>query len=120
MALTSKEIIELRAPELAIDPSIDDLILEAENETGQVFGDLRPKAVALLVLHWLALKVRSASGVTTGTVQSEREGDLSISYSNSSNSNIRDSYLAQTLWGIELYNLKQSTIIPFQNRIFNA
>ena len=120
--MSAKTIIELRSSTLVLDPSVDDLIIEAEKETGPVYGDLYDKAVALLVLHWLELKHRSGDGAgggtTTGMITQEKEGDLSRSYGtgSSSGSSGYDQYLSQTTWGIELLDLKRSTIFAYGNR----
>lgn len=109
--MSALDIITLRAPDFAADPNIDDFIAEAEKETGTVYGDLRDKAVALLVMHWLEMRDR---GGTSGMIKSEREGDLSRSYGLSGQTT--DDYLSQTAWGLELLDLRRATIFRYGNR----
>lgn len=117
---TPQEYLTARAPaSFTSDPNLDSLIAQAEAETADnVFptADIRNKAVALLVCHWLALKLRGDSSVS-GNVKSEKEGDLSRSYGESSIDNL-DPFLSQTSWGVELYNLQRSNIIQIKSRFF--
>jgi hypothetical protein len=114
------EYIQIRAPSFALNPNISALIAHAELETGCGYGseDLRNKAVALLVCHWLALQARDAGDTgVTGNIVSEKEGDLSRSFSDVSLST-NNSYLSQTSWGMELIQLQNSRImLPYTRAI---
>jgi len=118
MATTAKEYIELRSSLLASDPDIDEMISEADKETGQGYGDARYKAVALLSMHWLELKKRSDSSgsetTQTGVVKSKKEGDLAVSYD--SGGKFADEFYSQTPWGIELMELNKKTFFRYGNQ----
>ncbi|HEU4402344.1 MAG TPA: DUF4054 domain-containing protein [Candidatus Polarisedimenticolia bacterium] len=113
---TPADLITLRAPALAAANSdrIPDLIVEAEALTGPVFGAHRPLAVALLVLHWLALEARGDAGAP-GPINSEKEGDLARSYGSSGDDGEGD--LGSTRWGLELKRLRNATIFAARNRL---
>jgi hypothetical protein len=79
-----KSIIEVRAPQWATDPRIDDLIVLADLQTGSCFGDKYSYAVALRVMHGIAVEDQNGgSGDGTdsgsgqaGSVTSLKEGEL--------------------------------------------
>lgn len=115
---TPIQYIEVRAPLYAAESNINDYIAQAELEVGNYYcgnEDFRNKAVALLTCHWKTLDKRSEDGTATGSLISEKEGDLSRKYSDISN-NVSDEYLAQTAWGIELIALQKQTMVLPRNR----
>ena len=117
---TPLQIITLRAPDFATEPNIDDLTAQAGLEVSDTcFGDLKNKAIALIVMHWIALSKRDPEGTTTGSIKSEKEGDLARSYG-SSGSTTGDPYYSQTAWGLEYLRLLSQSIIGPRNRFINA
>ena len=115
--MDASEIITLRAPAIATAESarIPDLITLATEQTGPVYDVHIQLAIALLVLHWLALEARGAAG-SPGPINSEREGDLARSYG-SLGAGARGGDLAQTSWGVELQRLRDSVIFSARNRM---
>lgn len=113
---TPSQIITLRAPDLAAAQAarIPDLIVEAEAQTGPVFGNHRNTAVAYLVLHWLALEARGTAAAP-GAITGEREGDLSRSYVVGAARDVTD--LRSTTWGSQLLRLRDATIFAARNRL---
>jgi len=115
--MTAKQIIQLRAPTFYAYAAIDTWIALAEAQVGTGGNpDLRSMEVALLVCHWLALDLRNTMG-TAGVVTSESEGSLSRSYSVNSSGDAASAYFSQTTWGVELLNLRASTICLPTNRM---
>lgn len=123
MALTATQIITIRAPQFAADTRINDMItLAAQMTSPSAFGTNYQLALALRVMHWLALEVRnggstgnSGSG-TGGALTSEREGQLGRSYSVSSQWADKYSDLTGTQYGLELIGLIRGTILGPRNR----
>ncbi len=104
-----KAVIAARSPTTTLDARVDTLVVLA---TGQldatVFGTLYAYALALLVLHWLALDERGKGGAS-GPVTSEKEDTLARSYGGGTDVG----YLKSTHWGSELLGLmKRKTFIP--------
>ncbi len=115
--MTPIEILILRAPCYKETAQVVGLIELAEAETGPAaYGDLRPTAVALLTLHWLALQERGKTGAS-GVITSETEGDLSRSYATPT-AEVSD--LSATIWGQELERLGKKTTVSFINRRYGA
>lgn len=112
--MTALEYLTLRAPYYTANTRVPPLLILAEGFTGCLIGDRKEMAKALQVLHWLTISDRSSGGENSsagvGSVQSEKEGDLSISYAspmdNASFSGSSD--LSQTPWGVELEALLRS------------
>lgn len=121
---TAQEIIEVKAPQFASDPRLQDLISLSEAQTGTIFGKNYNLAVALRVCHWLALEQRNGgdSGVSdsgsgiSGFISSEKEGDLSRSYKTQISENSHFYDLSTTTYGVELYRLIKGTMISVRNR----
>lgn len=112
---TPLEYMQLRAPAFAALPEIATWLDYAEQETGDSYCSDDPhrnKAIFLLAAHQIALNQRNEDGggsAPSGSIKSEKEGDLARSYGVESNdSNQIDPYLAQTSWGVELWNLQRS------------
>jgi len=115
--MTPIQILLARAPCYQESARITSLIEIAETEIGaDAYGDLRPNAVALLTLHWLALHERGKSAAA-GAISSESEGDLSRSYASPSET-LSD--LSSTMWGQELESLGKKTTVAFINRRYGA
>jgi len=107
-------IIETRNPNVTVDARITDLItLATQDISSSVFGSKTNDAIALLVLHWLALETRSG-GFAPGAIKSEKEGDLSRSYGIGSSKTLDD--LDSTSWGLQLKRLRNALIISVRNR----
>lgn len=117
--MTPQQIITIRALAFASDSRLDDMVTMAGEQTGTVFGDQRNTAIALLVMHWLALEQISSSG-QSGMIISEKEGDLSRSYGFTSNVKIGDADLGQTRWGIELLRMRKSNIFGPRDRTMDT
>lgn len=123
---TPQAVIAIRWPNFpVVDPRLTALIDLASNEMGAAYGKNRPLAIALLVMHWEALTSRSSDdssiGNETGSIRSEKEGDLSRSYgstsSTSSSSSYDDMYLSQTSWGLEIIRLRRKSFMMPRNRM---
>ncbi len=112
--MTPIQILLLRAPCYTESARIHGLIALAEIEIGPTSydTDLRPTAVALLTLHWLALSDRGRTGAG-GAIISETEGDLSRSYAAPP---AGASNLSSSTWGQELESLGKKTTVAFINR----
>jgi hypothetical protein len=88
------------------------LLALAESKTSTNYGANRNEAVALLVLHWLALKERGVNAAA-GPIVSESEGDLSVTYAQpaQSPSGTAGDDLSSTSWGTELLRLRKGSFI---------
>lgn len=121
---TALSYIAMRNAEAAANPAVSQYITEADKRISETaFGDIRYQLVALLVLHQMALDKRSQdSGGTapSGQVSSEKAGDVARSYSGGfflgTSQSDMDPYLAQTSYGVELFNLQRSHIPLFYCR----
>lgn len=113
--MTPQQIVELRAPTYVGNTRVPSLIIEATAQTGAVFGALQSTAIALLVLHWLAMETRGSAS-SPGAITSESEGQLARSYG-SVGAGWGDAYLGQTSWGMELQGLRRSCIFSARNRM---
>ena len=116
---TAEQIIAVRAPQYQGNLRIPLLLELAEEFTGDKVPVVTPRenAKALLVLHWLSLDDRLQNGnAGVGAIQEEKEGELTVKYGNSSsnimafNSDMKG-YLAQTVWGLELYAFLKRYIV---------
>jgi len=104
------------------DQSVIDLITLMEKEIGTEYPttDLRNKAVALLTMHWLSLTKNSSGNYNqVGSVQQEKEGDLSRKYGFHGKVDFSDSFLSQTPYGIALMSLNKSCFFKPKTRAFN-
>lgn len=117
MAITALQYLTLRAPSYSSDTRVADLLVLAENFTGCLTGDPKEMAKALQVLHWLTISDRTGGGSASastgvGAIQSEKEGDLEISYGKLPNTNSTSSNdLSQTPWGLELEALLKTCMV---------
>lgn len=111
---TPKEIIVLRAPQYSGESRLDDLITLAGEQTGTAYGGCRNLAIALLVLHWLTLETQNNG--SAGSVKSEKEGDLQITYNTSVGVSQKYPDLSQTSYGLELIRLRKSCLLTPRNR----
>jgi hypothetical protein len=119
--------IDTRAPGYSADTRVSPMILQAEDETGTAFGILRNAAIALLVLHWLAMDDRaggsggSLSNSVGGTIKREREGSLEREYMIDFSLTKQFPDLSQTRWGMELIELRKKCILtPYNRFVTNA
>jgi hypothetical protein len=110
--MTPLQIVEARAPEYEGHPRIETLLQLAEAQTANTtaWGGQRNTAVALLVLHWLAMQERGVGGAP-GPVTSESEGSVSRSYGWSG----KYGALSTTSWGLELQALRKQCFIGARN-----
>ena len=122
---TPQAIVILRVPAYDGDPRLDDYEHLADMQTGTVYGDCRNLAVALMMLHYMTLDdsrgATPGSGSSTGSVKSEKEGDLAKSYGATSSS-VSDKYpdLSQTIYGLELIELRNRKIFNPRNRMLGV
>ena len=109
--MIARDIVTLRAPELATDMDrVDDLIeLSKSGLDSKALGSRYQEALALRVMHWLTMEGRHGVG---GPVTSETEGSLSRSYGISGMHN-----LDSTSYGQELKDLIRSTVFAARNRM---
>jgi len=114
--MTVAEIIVARCSTVVINARVNSLITLSTEQTGSVFGTRTNDAIALLVLHWLALDARNGGGVggAGGAITSETEGQLSRSYGGGMINNNNE--LASTSWGLELLRLRNTMIFSARNR----
>lgn len=121
MALTVQRTIELLAPEFSSDARIADLTtLASQRLSSEVYGGSYNQAVALQVLHYLAInesnKRLDSSGKTAyaGAIASQSEGDLSVSFGGV-DSTLLKAYpdLCKTQWGLQLIELTKENAIPW-------
>jgi len=120
MALTIKDIIELRSPEFFLNPNLDKYIELAQQRVNQyTFDKHYENAVALTVLHMMALTERSDGNAgASGSIKSQKEGQLSQSFSNiGGNSTFGSHDLSQTSWGMEFQDLIRDLGYVFTNRM---
>ena len=117
---TAQGIIEARAPQYVGDARVSDFIALATLRTGNVFGEVKQYAIALRVLHMLAVSDRGSSITGAGgAITREKEGQLERSYGGSSSTSIDEGRfpdLSQTSWGRELIALQNENIIGPRNR----
>jgi hypothetical protein len=122
MAVTTpQEIVVLRVPAYDGDVRLPDYETLAEKQTGEVFGDCRNLAIALLMLHYMTLDDSrggaAGGGVVTGSVKAEKEGDLSRQYGGVSATAQSNPDLSQTMYGLELIELRKRMILNPTNRM---
>lgn len=118
---TIDEYIAALAPGLSQDATCSVFVEMAEERTQRDFyREKYNQAVALLAAHiWFLLGSGSASlpgggnssGGSTGTVNSKREGDLSVGFGSGAVSGLSvgvgEADLAQTRWGLMLLALRK-------------
>lgn len=114
MASTAAEIITLRDSVKGSDARIPEFVELAQLElSASVYGGNYQKALALLVLHWMA---KEGTDRAAGAVISEREGDLQRAYAAPRAGTLLDD-LDSTSWGQELKRLTKSLTFPSMNRM---
>jgi hypothetical protein len=127
--MTTLEAFRLVAPEFAAttDETVNmvfDLVSPMISE--DKFGKLYNQALAYLTAHWLSWQATivasgSNSGASTGgRVTSEKEGDMSRSYSdngNNSNSGSFTDNLERTAYGLEYKRICRMVITPILTRM---
>ena len=124
---SSLDYIALRAPYYSADSRVGSALSNAEIETGNSYGVNRYKAVALLVLHWLASDDSATGangampgGSAGGTLVSEQEGSLKRAYQVDFSLQARYPDLSRTRWGMELIGLTKKTTMSFMTRMVSA
>ena len=114
---TVQSYIDTRAPTYSADARLPEMLIQATAETGDVFGVLKNKAIALLMMHWLFLDDRdSGNQGIGGTVKREKEGMLEKEYMIDFSLTVRYPDLSQSKWGLELIRLRRAKIITARNR----
>lgn len=125
--MTALEVFRLIAPEFSAipDDTVNTALEFVSNELSESkFGSDYTKTHAYLAAHFLAWQALISSGGSTsgaatgGKVISEKEGDLSRSYSDSSSSST--SYtdnLERTAYGLEYIRLRRKHIVPILTRM---
>lgn len=124
---TAEQIIGIRAPQYSSDTRMADLIALSTLLTGNAFGDKKQYAIALRVMHWLAVEVRncgdggsSTSGSGTGgMLKGEKEGGLSRSYSLGGFEKEK-SDLSSTEYGQELLVLIRQCVLFARTRLMEG
>jgi len=109
--MTVDATLLLIAPEFeALDASIrTGMATLAAQSVGTVFGDNQELATAYLTAHMLTLRGRSGVG---GSVQSMKEGDLSLTYK----SGMENSVLGSTSYGQEFKRLQRENVFAARTR----
>jgi hypothetical protein len=108
--MTAEATLDAIAPELASAANKSIHIDLAEAQTGDVYGDRREYAVALLAAHSLTIAKRAGQG---GAVSSLQEDSLSISYGDAQGS----IGLSATSYGVELQRLRRQYIMAARTRL---
>ena len=119
-ALAPLDIIAAFAPKLAADARVSTFITLAEQRTSGVriqgwSEEKRTQAVALRAMHMMVLSNTRPLG-EAGAIQSKREGALSLSFAQGSQSAKGisvDPDLVQTQYGRQLIGLIKGTFTPF-------
>jgi len=103
----------LIAPEHAAIAEADRLAVAdlAALSVGDVFADKKELATAYLTAHMLTIAGRSGSA---GSIQSVKEGDLSLSYSKGEGS---EDSLSATSYGCEFKRLRRSSVMSARTRM---
>jgi hypothetical protein len=109
MALTTDQIFDAIAPQLATNPAKAVYLELAEERTAQsLFGAKRTHAIALRAAHMMTLYI-SQSGIRgmgeAGPITSKSEGSLSVAFGSVSAGSNDDAGLSQTSYGVELLSL---------------
>ena len=101
-----------------LDQSTINMIALMEKEIGNEYSstDLRNKAIALLTMHNLTIFNSNNNAQATGTIQSEKEGDLSIKYGFSGKTKFKDDFLSQTQYGLMLLSLNKGQFFKPRTR----
>lgn len=127
--MTALQVFRLVASEFSAtsDETVDVVFaLVAPQVSESKFGKLYPQAIAYLAAHWLAWQaVITSSGstggaATGGRVTSEKEGDLSRSYTDNSRNPTTSSFadnLDRTAYGLEFKRLTRMAIVPLVTRM---
>ena len=127
--MTALQVFRLVASEFSAtsDETVDVVFaLVAPQVSESKFGKLYPQAIAYLAAHWLAWQaVITGSGstggaATGGRITSEKEGDLSRSYTDNSRNPTTSSFadnLDRTAYGLEFKRLTRMAIVPLVTRM---
>jgi len=125
--MNALQIIQMRAPQWATDPRVNNMIIYARELTNcEAFGMHTETAIALRVLHFFSLEAQrngnpgigtSSGQGTAGQLTSEGEGQLSKSFSAGSNASKRYGALSTTVYGQELIELMRGNIMSATTRM---
>ena len=127
--MTALETFRLVASEFAAKPDatvsgVFELVGPMVSESK--FGKLYPQALAYLAAHWFAWQEiittsgSSSAAATGGRITSEKEGDLSRSYTDNSRNPTTSSFadnLDRTAYGLEFKRLTRMAIVPLVTRM---
>ena len=126
MSVSVASYITSRAAQYASDSRLTAFEAQASAEIGaNAFGDLRSKAIFLLMMHWLTLDDDGSVGSGTGsgiggTVKRIKEGGLEKEYMLDFSLTAKYPDLSQTRWGLELIALRRSKIFSPRTRFTTA
>lgn len=123
MAVTAEQYILARYPAADMQRASALIPIAEEELAPNRYGALYSHAIGLLVLHWVTKEELASenssdsgnAGTVTGTVESEKEGDLSIKYGAvdgveaGTGVGLVFSDWATTSWGRELIRLTKAT-----------
>lgn len=126
--MTALETFRFIAPEFASVPdnTVNTTLDFVSNELSESkFGSDYTKAHAYLAAHFLAWQALISAGSTSGAatggkVISEKEGDLSRSYSDAGSNSNSGSFLdnlGRTAYGLEYKRLARKHIVPILTRM---
>ena len=127
--MTALQAFRLVASEFSAtsDETVDVVFaLVAPQVSESKFGKLYPQALAYLAAHWLAWQAvitssgSSGGAATGGRITSEKEGDLSRSYTDNSRNPTTSSFadnLDRTAYGLEFKRLARMAIVPLVTRM---
>lgn len=109
MSQSVQTILEAIAPAVAASAGVDVYISLATSRTSTCYyGEQTNYAIALRSAHIGSLALRGGGSGDAGSIASKKEGDLAISYSSTSKGLDSDSDLAQTSYGLQLIDLRDS------------
>ena len=112
------DYIAARAPQYLDDAALATLIPLATTKFGTAMQSVLQEAVALLCLHWLALRDRQLKdGGAAGSVQMLQEGSLRVQYLTDFTLAKEQPGLSQTVWGMELLQLRKGQIFAPMTRM---
>jgi hypothetical protein len=124
IGILPQSYIDARAPKYSADPRVSYLLLQAQQEVGENWGQYQGKGQALLMLHWMAMDDRSGQqngNSIGGTVQSEQEGSLKRSYMVDFSLTKDFPDYSQTRWGMEFIQTMKKAVVhtPFNRMSAN-
>lgn len=107
--MSASAILSVIAPQFDSSAGRSDYLIYAELQvTEDFFGDKYDLAIAYMAAHLLTIGTNnSLIGLSTGGIVSKKEGDLSVTFSNTKEKGT-DSILGQTSYGRQFLQLRNS------------